>query len=427
MAPSLAEKLAVAGHEVTIVTGVHLANYMHFTLEYPNMMRRLHELHIHEMHNAFASKIEKGRLQVYDIWGDGSKRTYRGVGHLPREPNKTHRWVEFDSLILVTGRHSNDLLFREIKQRQGDWDKNGVKNVYLIGDAEAPRLIADATFSGHRLAREIEEPNAQLPAPVQARGGGLGHGTSARRPLRDRVQDLGAFRYVSRTDAVTRILFEAFPTAEVRLFYALGYTAIGIFCWGVYVQIRKYRRGAALILEGSLWSRAGDMLGKVLSHRTVDRRDHAAGGAHRLIFYGFGLLFLGTATITLQYDILEPLFGIRFWQGEFYLIFSLVLDIAGVALLGGLLYMMYRRGWMKLPKLDYARPDRSPGDPDFLRPRVPARGLGLPLDAGDHRLHRLSAGGRPAGVASGAAGCVGHALVVARGRGHRRRPRARRA
>ncbi len=134
------------------------------------------------------------------------------------------------------------------------------------------------------------------------------------------------------------------------------------------MQIRKYRRGAALILEGSLWSRAGDMLGKVLSHRTVDRRDHAAGGAHRLIFYGFGLLFLGTATITLQYDILEPLFGIRFWQGEFYLIFSLVLDIAGVALLGGLLYMMYRRGWMKLPKLDYARPDRSPGDPDFLRP-----------------------------------------------------------
>ena len=31
--------------------------------------------------------------------------------------------------------------------------------------------------------------------------------------------------------------------------------------------------------------------------------------------------------------------------------------------------MMYRRGWMKLPKLDYARPDRSPGDPDFDRPQ----------------------------------------------------------
>jgi Fe-S oxidoreductase len=174
---------------------------------------------------------------------------------------------------------------------------------------------------------------------------------------------------VSRTDAVTRILFEAFSTAEVRLFYLLGYAAIAVFFYGVYVQIRKYRRGAALKLEGGLWARLGAMISSVLSHRTIDRRDPAAGGAHRLIFYGFMLLFAGTATITLEYDILEPLFGIRFWHGEFYLVFSLVLDVAGVALVGGLTYMMYRRGWMRLPKLDYARPDRSPGDPDFDRPQ----------------------------------------------------------
>ena len=142
---------------------------------------------------------------------------------------------------------------------------------------------------------------------------------------------------MSRTDAVTRILFEAFPAAEVRLFYALGFAAIAVFCYGAYVQVRKYRRGAALALEGEPRGRAsGTWLAKVLSHRTIERRDPAAGGAHRLIFYGFALLFLGTATITLQYDILEPLFGIRFWQGAFYLIFSLVLDVAGVALIGGL-------------------------------------------------------------------------------------------
>jgi Fe-S oxidoreductase len=174
---------------------------------------------------------------------------------------------------------------------------------------------------------------------------------------------------VSRTDAVTRILFESFSAAEVRLFYAFGYAAIAVFAYGVYVQIRKYRRGAPLKLDGSLRKRFGDMVAAVLNHRTLDRRDPAAGGAHRLIFYGFVLLFLGTSTITLEYDILEPLFGIRFWHGEFYLIFSLVLDVAGVALIGGLIYMMVRRGWMKLPKLDYARPDRVPGDPDFDRPQ----------------------------------------------------------
>jgi len=69
--------------------------------------------------------------------------------------------VEFDSLVLVTGRHSNNSLYTELKARHAEWQKNGVKDVYLIGDAEAPRLIADATFTGQRLAREIEEPKAQ--------------------------------------------------------------------------------------------------------------------------------------------------------------------------------------------------------------------------------------------------------------------------
>jgi Fe-S oxidoreductase len=174
---------------------------------------------------------------------------------------------------------------------------------------------------------------------------------------------------VSRTDAATRILFEAFSSAEVRLFYVIGYAAIAVFLYGAFVQIRKYRRGAALALDGSLATRISAMTRTVLGHRTIARRDPAAGGAHRLIFYGFLLLFLGTATITLQYDILEPLFGIRFWHGGFYLVFSLVMDLAGVALIGGLLFMMYRRGWLKPPKLDYARPDRVPGDPDFARPQ----------------------------------------------------------
>src|ERR1700691_5005605 len=104
---------------------------------------------------------------------------------------------------------------------------------------------------------------------------------------------------VSDSGAVPRILFEEFPTAEIRLFYVLGYGAIAIFFCGVYVQVRKYRRGAALRLDGSLWRRALDMTSAVLSHRTIDRRDRAAGGAHRLIFYGFTLLFVCTATITL--------------------------------------------------------------------------------------------------------------------------------
>ena len=167
--------------------------------------------------------------------------------------------------------------------------------------------------------------------------------------------------------SITRVLFEDFRPWAVRLFYLFGYSAIAVFLYGVYVQVRKYRRGTKASLEGGLWGRFGWMIESLLSQRTVTRRDRSAGAAHGLIFYGFVLLFLGTATITLEYDILEPLFGIRFWHGEFYLWFSLVLDVAGIALISGLLYMMVRRGWIKPPKLDYARPDRQPTDPDYDR------------------------------------------------------------
>jgi len=163
------------------------------------------------------------------------------------------------------------------------------------------------------------------------------------------------------------VLFEDFAPWAVRLFYAIGFAAIAVFGYGVYIQVRKYRRGAAAGLEGRLFQRLEAMIGTVLSHRTIARRDRKAGAAHRLIFYGFVLLFIGTATITLDYDIVGPLLGIHFWHGEFYLWFSLVLDVAGVLLAVGLLYMMYRRGWLHLPKLDYTRPDRAPSDPDYDR------------------------------------------------------------
>ena len=35
----------------------------------------------------------------------------------------------------------------------------------MIGDAAAPRMIADSIFDGHRLAREIDSPNPAMPLP----------------------------------------------------------------------------------------------------------------------------------------------------------------------------------------------------------------------------------------------------------------------
>ncbi|MGH8504071.1 MAG: FAD-dependent oxidoreductase, partial [Gammaproteobacteria bacterium] len=58
-------------------------------------------------------------------------------------------------------------LYRGLKARKNEWADNGVKGVYVIGDAWAPKLMADATFDGHRIAREIEEENPQFPKPYR--------------------------------------------------------------------------------------------------------------------------------------------------------------------------------------------------------------------------------------------------------------------
>jgi dimethylamine/trimethylamine dehydrogenase len=167
MAPSLAQKLAEAGHEVKVASGVDLGRYMHFTLEYPNVRRMFNELNIEIISDVWASRAEEGRIELYDVWGDGHKIQFNGAGRSPRTENRTHKWHEYDTLVLVTGRSSNVSLFRDLKARQDDWAKNDIKGIYLIGDALAPKLIADATFDGHRLAREIEEKDPQYPLPYR--------------------------------------------------------------------------------------------------------------------------------------------------------------------------------------------------------------------------------------------------------------------
>jgi len=147
--------------------------------------------------------------------------------------------------------------------------------------------------------------------------------------------------------SVTRILFENFPSFAIGLFYAVGIAAIAVFAWGVHIQIRKYRRGRPVAGPIDLRARFADMMKVVADHRTIARRDPAAGRAHRMIFYGFAVLFIGTATVTVDYDITARVFGYHFWNGNFYLFFKLAMNLAGVSLVGGLIYMMVRRGWIK--------------------------------------------------------------------------------
>lgn len=161
----------------------------------------------------------------------------------------------------------------------------------------------------------------------------------------------------------TREVFSQFSPFAMGMFYLIAIAAMAAFVVGLARHLLRYRRGrpagVAVDWRGGLLR----MLTDVATHRTLARRDPYAGIAHRLIFFGFATLFVGTSIITLEYDIVEPLTGRTFWKGWFYLIYSLVMDVAGVMLIVGLAMMIGRRAWFGLARLDYVRRYRGDTQP----------------------------------------------------------------
>ena len=64
--------------------------------------------------------------------------------------------------MVATSKAPNDELFQSLQADLEALEKANIKNVYRIGDCDAPGLIAHAVFAGHRLAREIGQPEKDL-------------------------------------------------------------------------------------------------------------------------------------------------------------------------------------------------------------------------------------------------------------------------
>ncbi len=156
----------------------------------------------------------------------------------------------------------------------------------------------------------------------------------------------------------TREVFARFSLGSEVLLYVLAILTLLVFFWGIYVRFRKYRRGRAVNRFDHLGARVWHALQLVACNATLTRNDLYAGLGHLAIMWGFIVLFLGTAVLTIDYDLVRPINSSwRFWKGDFYLGYSLILDLFGVALLVGLVMMAVRRRFFHLPQLDYARAD----------------------------------------------------------------------
>jgi len=155
----------------------------------------------------------------------------------------------------------------------------------------------------------------------------------------------------------TREIFRNFPLFLEIAFYLIAFASMAVFLYGFYRRYKKYRKGRDAERFNNLMARFGKAAAIMAKNSTVFKRDKYAGFAHLLIFWGFIILLIGTAIVALDHDLLRFM-DIHILQGNFYLVFSLVLDIFGVLFIIGLILMMLRRQ-SKPAQLDYTRADKS--------------------------------------------------------------------
>ncbi len=137
MGSVLAELLAMNGCNVTLVTpAATISAWTEYTLEQKRIYKRLLDLNV-------------TLLPQHVI-----------ASHSPTTATVTHTIshaetvLPCDAVVLVTDRIPNDSLYHELKPALAD---GRLKSLRVIGDSEAPNIIAQAVFSGHLAAREFDE------------------------------------------------------------------------------------------------------------------------------------------------------------------------------------------------------------------------------------------------------------------------------
>jgi dimethylamine/trimethylamine dehydrogenase len=146
---SVAQKLAGEGKTVHLLTHAgDVGGFMQYTLEAPMLRRDLHRLGVGIHTYTMLERVEPGACHAYNVW----------------QPAERHVF-EVDTVVLCTQRIGNRGLYDQLKADRARLEQEGIEGLYIIGDAAAPRMIVDAVFDGHRLAREIDSSNPAMPLP----------------------------------------------------------------------------------------------------------------------------------------------------------------------------------------------------------------------------------------------------------------------
>lgn len=133
--------------------------------------------------------------------------------------------------------------------------------------------------------------------------------------------------------------------------YLFMFAAFFYLAYTIVQRVRIWRRGKGELRTDFPEKRILAVLKYVILQFKILRESYA-GIMHAAIFFGFAALFGVTLIIMAQDDFFELFFHIRFIQGNFYLIWSLVGDLAGLVVLIGMIMAVYRRYITKPTRLD---------------------------------------------------------------------------
>lgn len=150
--------------------------------------------------------------------------------------------------------------------------------------------------------------------------------------------------YSERIMELTREIYWNVGHGAVTLvpMYLLTIVAVAVLVYGFQQRLKVYRLGQPLDRYDQPVKRTiFAVFSALLQNKVV--RVKPSGLFHGLFFWSFFILLIGTTLIVIQADFTNLLFGITFLKDTFYLLFSIVLDMAGLVAFGMLGVLMIRR------------------------------------------------------------------------------------
>jgi Fe-S oxidoreductase/nitrate reductase gamma subunit len=142
------------------------------------------------------------------------------------------------------------------------------------------------------------------------------------------------------------------PHGVVRLVvYAIALLVMVAFVYLLVRKIKVWRLGQAEMRTDRIGTRLWGIVEFVFLQIKI-LTEKLPGITHFFLFWGFGVLFVGTALIVIQEDFTLLLFDVRFWYGTFYKWYSLALDLFGLFALIAIIVFAVIRYVVKPQRLD---------------------------------------------------------------------------